>query len=137
MLKKCKKWNRLFTSLSELQNCLMKYLELKNEPSRLKWCTCDRKVTRPKLYRQNKISHDEKLENLTFLLDGEDSKRKNANFQGKHSRLTLNKRNLYGYLAANNKSVHIVPNPKSSSLMYFWLLNIVKTIVNHLTEKRN
>ena len=94
----------------------MKHLELKNESSRLKWRTCDRKVAQPKLYRQNKISHDEKLKNLTLLLDGEDRKRKNTNFQGKHSRLTFNKQNIYGYLPANNESVHIVPNPKSSLL---------------------
>ena len=107
MLNEYKKRNKPFASLNELQHCLMKHLELKSKSSRLKWCACDRKVTRPKLYRQSKISHDEKLKNLTFLLDGEDNKRKNINFQKKHLRLTFNKRNLYGYLAASNESVHI------------------------------
>ena len=71
MLKESKKCNRQFTPLSELQYCLIKQLKLKIASSRLKRHTCDRNVTRPKLYRYNKINRDKKLNYLTLLLDGE------------------------------------------------------------------
>lgn len=66
----------------------MKDFELKNASSRLKWHTWT-----------------EKLLNLNF------SGRTNIDFQGKHSKLTFNKRNLYDYLAAKDEKVDIVPKP--------------------------
>ena len=70
----------------------------------------------------------EKLLNLNF------SGRTNIDFQEKHSKLTFNKRNLYDYLAAKDEKVyqnHII----SSSLIFFWLINIIITIANYPTGK--
>ena len=78
LLRACKEWGGPCTSIKEMQYILKSKPERETEIIKAEMAFYANthkadKIARPDLFRQNGISHEEKMENLSILLDNEDT----------------------------------------------------------------